>query len=86
MLLLRRIMIIFDISLYIFGKKSSDSKKMQELNKTAELVSQLQLEGRSDADIAMHLSYLNDVQAAPPVSPKKNKSGISKLFQVSRLL
>jgi len=63
-----------------FSKKRSDAKKMQEDDKMAELVAQMKLEGRSDAEIALHLSFINDVQPAP-VSPKKSK-GLTKLFQM----
>jgi len=66
----------------IFAKKS-DNKRMQEENdRTAELVAQMQLEGRSDADIAMHLQYITDMPAPASPSPKKNKTGISKLFKM----
>lgn len=63
----------------------------QEDDRTTELLSQLRLEGRSDEEIAMHLSYINDVQPAlqefapappaplSPPSPKKNK-GFFKWF------
>jgi len=65
----------------IFAKKSD--KKEQECNTTSELISQMQLEGRTDADIAMHLSYMHDIHSAPaPVSPKKKKNGLSKLIKM----
>lgn len=63
----------------IFAKKSTEIKKDQEDEKTAELIQQLQLEGRSDAEIAMHLSCIHDVRPAAPVSPK-SKSLISQWF------
>jgi len=68
-------------------KKKSGSKE-QEDEKMSELISQLQLEGRSDEEIAMHLSFINDVQPAPPapapaaVLPKKSKSGFFGFFQM----
>jgi len=46
----------------------------------AEFIQQLQLEGRTDAEIAMHLSHIHDVQPAPPVSPK-SKGLISQWFR-----
>jgi len=69
----------------------------QEDDKTAELLSQLRIEGRSDEEIAMHLSFINDVQAppqefapVPPVaasSPKKSRNGVYKwLSDVSQFI
>jgi len=51
----------------------SSAKKSREEDNTAELIRQLQLDGRSDAEIATHLSFIQDVSPAP-VSPKKKKS------------
>jgi len=71
----------------VFAKKSG-SKKAQEDDRTSELLSQLQLDGRSDAEIAMHLSYINDVPAiaAPPMMhipiPKKQRTGFFGFFQM----
>jgi len=56
--------------------RPGSAKKSREADNTAELIQQLKLDGKSDANIAMHLSYIQDVNAAPssPVSPKKKKS------------
>jgi len=51
----------------VFGKKSESKRRQEEDDRTDELISQLQLEGRSDEEIAMHLSFIHDVQ--PPHSP-----------------
>jgi len=52
----------------LFGKKSESKRREEDDDdRTAELISQLQLEGRSDEEIAMHLSFIHDVQ--PPHSP-----------------
>jgi len=62
------------------GKKAKHSNiELEEDAKTAELIQQLKLEGRSDADIAMHLTFIHDVKPAAPPSPKK-KNLIAKLF------
>jgi len=66
----------------IFAKKSieeDDEKKRDE--RMAEFVAQLRLDGRSDAEIAMHLSFLHDVQPAP-ASPKKNRNLVSQWIQM----
>lgn len=76
----------------IFGKKS-DAKRKEEDDRTAELISQLQLEGRSDEEIAMHLSFINDIHTVPspapapvaaPASPprKKSKGGFFRFFRM----
>jgi len=79
----------------VFGK--SDAKRRQEEDdRTAELILQLQLEGRSDEEIAMHLSFIHDVQPTPSApapapasiaSAKKNRNGISQWFrEVGRMI
>jgi len=64
-------------------RNSKNSKKSKQADntdeKTAELIQQLKLEGRSDSDIAMHLSFIHDVKPAVPPSPKK-RNVISQLF------
>lgn len=69
----------------VFGKKG-DARKKEEEDRTAELLSQLQLEGRSDEEIAMHLSFIHDIPSptpapvAAPTTPKK-RNGVSRFFK-----
>jgi len=55
------------------SSRPGSAKKSREEDNTAELIRQLKLEGRSDENIAHHLSFIQDVPSSP-VSPKKKKS------------
>jgi hypothetical protein len=63
-----------------FAKKPStaDDNKKGEDKETAELIAQLQLEGRSDADIAMHLSHIIHEVRPIPTSPKENANIVTQ--------
>jgi len=63
----------------IFAKKTDTKKEQEEEEKMAQFIAQLRFEGRSDEEIAMHLSHINDIRPAPPVSPKRNL--VAQLFQ-----
>jgi len=63
----------------LFSKKQTTPcivEQSQEDKATAELISQLQMEGRSEAEINMHLSYIHDMRTpcvVTPVSPPQLK-------------
>jgi len=67
----------------IFARKSSPEpakKKLQEEDEEmAKFIEQLELEGRSEAEINLHLSYIHDVKTAPPA--KGNTSVVVQLFR-----
>jgi len=85
----------------VFGKSES-KRRQEEDDRTAELIAQLQLEGRSDEEIAMHLSFIHDMQPTPSpapapalapapanfaASPKKKKGGITRfLSEVGQMI
>lgn len=80
----------------IFGKKSDAARRKEEDDRTAELISQLQLEGRSDEEIAMHLSFIHDIHpvpgpapapvAAAPATPPSKKSKGGGFFRFFRMI
>jgi len=69
-----------------FGWKTSEQEEDERMS---EFIEQLKLEGRSDEEIAMHLSYIHDVPPPPPPAPApvsapispRRRNIISKLFQ-----
>jgi hypothetical protein len=79
----------------IFNKKSDpkqdvevkqQSKQDEEMAKDEEMamfIEQLQLDGKSEADIKLHLSYIHDVPSIPvpaPASPTKSKGVFSQFL------
>jgi len=59
-------------SIFTRNKQTPEAKKAQgEDEDMAKLIVEMELEGRSEAEIRMHLSYIRDVRTAPaaPASP-----------------
>jgi len=55
-------------------------KPQQGDEATAELVAQLELEGRSEAEIALHLAHIHDVHTTPEVPPSKQTTNVFTQF------
>jgi len=67
----------------IFARKSSpDRKKVQGDEETARFIEQLEQEGRSEVEINLHLSHINDIRTVPvPASPKGNTNLVTQWFR-----
>jgi len=76
----------------IFSKKtsppSSASSVVDDDKATAELIEQLQLEGRSDDEIQFHLSHIHDsptvAPLTPPTPPQQQKGSTNIISQIFR--
>lgn len=54
-------------NIFTRNKQSTEIKKAQEADEDmAKLIVEMELEGRSEAEIRMHLSYIHDVRSASP--------------------
>jgi len=54
-------------NIFTRNKQSQETTKVQQADEDmAKLIVEMELEGRSEAEIRMHLSYIHDVRTAPP--------------------